>query len=563
MLDGVIGRLLEGVQIRSAGVGAVICRDHLGRLGAHLGQHDQNSPSGAAARLEVGVGRGAADIECTIGWVPAGAPSMSTLPSEPLVQAACGLMSVHGRDTGVPRLMHGGIVTTTSSVLASQVLLGGLLARSRGRDVARVQTSVFGAGLFLINHHIAIATSGGQFPDVVHGLGRPPPFVTLDGQWFELEALSGEDWRAFWASLQVEAFAVVAHAWLPYVYRYLAGRCAVPAELHQATGQHTMAEIRAIAFACNVAVCAVRSTRSWPLGTPHQMPAPPDVNSIAPWSLATMDAVGTGRAWPDVSNDRPLTGMRVIELGTRLQAPLAGLMLQMLGAKVVKIEPPGGDFGRGSPPLAGSIGAAYLAYNRGKRRVELDYKTAAGRAELLDLVNGSDVFLHNLRAGRAERLELDAGALGRCNPTLVHAYTSGWGDEPTPPSEIAGDYLVQAYAGCGDDLNASDQPPFPTRVTLVDVMGGLLGTEAVLAALLAREASGRGYRVQTSLLGAAAVLRQGARRRPPDDPHLLDLDMVVRTDLAGLSNDAIARPALEPTDGGCWVPTAPWRIDHG
>ena len=415
--------------------------------------------------------------------------------NEPLVQAVCGLMAVHGRDTGVPRLMHGGIVTTTSSVLASQVVLAGLLARRRGRDVARVQTSVFAAGLVMLNHHVAIATSGGQFPDVAHGPGRPPPFATADGQWFELEVLSGEDWRAFWAALQVTDGAVVGGAWLPYVYRYLAGSCALPSALHRAAGRRTLDEICSIGAACNAAVCAVRSARSWPPGTRHRLPAPPDMTSVVPWWMAATDEIGIGVARPLSGNERPLTGMRVIELGTRLQAPLSGLLLQMLGAEVVKIEPNGGDFGRGSPPLAGSVGAAYLAYNRGKSRIELDYKTAPGRAELIELLNGSDVFVHNLRRGRAERLGLDAAALGRGNPSLVHAYTSGWGDEPAPPSDIAGDYLVQAFAGCGDDLNASESHVFLT-VTW-SMSWAAFGVRAVVAALLAREATGRGCRVET------------------------------------------------------------------
>jgi crotonobetainyl-CoA:carnitine CoA-transferase CaiB-like acyl-CoA transferase len=301
-------------------------------------------------------------------------------------------------------------------------------------------------------------------------------------------------------------------AWLTFVFRYLTARCALPATFHQATKRCTLAELRRAAEACGVAVCRVRTYAEvlaevgWPSGPAVERDGlVPRLN--APWSICP----GT-EPWdrghvdaPPV--DAPLAGLRVVEVTSRLQGPLATQLLRMLGAEVVKVEPPGGDLGRYASPRAGSLGAAYLAYNRGKRVIEIDYKRADGQAELLDLVASADVFVQNWPSGRAEKLGLDSTDLTSLNPGLVYAHASGWGRHRHEPSAIAGDYLVQAHAGCGDGLNPVDEPAVPSRLTLVDVTGGLIAAEGILAGLLTRERTGRGCRVDTSLLSAAMTLQ--------------------------------------------------------
>ena len=149
--------------------------------------------------------------------------------------------------------------------------------------------------------------------------------------------------------------------------------------------------------------------------------------------------------------DAPLAGIRVVEVTSRLQGPLAALLLRQLGASVIKVEPPGGDFGRKSVPRAGTVGAAYLAYNRRKERLELDYKEPSDRAWLIDLVRDADV-VENWPDGRAEALGLDAPALARVNPALVYVHASGWNRGRTAPRAIASDYVVQAHAALGDGI---------------------------------------------------------------------------------------------------------------
>jgi crotonobetainyl-CoA:carnitine CoA-transferase CaiB-like acyl-CoA transferase len=218
----------------------------------------------------------------------------------------------------------------------------------------------------------------------------------------------------------------------------------------------------------------------------------------------------------------------VVEVASRIQGPLAGLLLQMLGAEVVKVEPPGGDGTRLAPPAAGAASTAFLAYNRGKHSVEIDYKTPGGRRQLLELVGDADVFLQNWPSERAAALGFDADDLAAVGSGLVYAHASGWGEAGRG---LATEYLVQAHAGCGHGLNPPGEAPLPSPVTLSDVTGGLLACEAILAGLHRRGNGGncgnggnggnggRGWRVDTSLFASAMALQAPllefiSRRRP-------------------------------------------------
>jgi crotonobetainyl-CoA:carnitine CoA-transferase CaiB-like acyl-CoA transferase len=218
----------------------------------------------------------------------------------------------------------------------------------------------------------------------------------------------------------------------------------------------------------------------------------------------------------------------------------------------VKVEPPGGDIGRRG--RAGFGWAAYRAYNVGKSVVEVDVKEPRGRAELVELAAAADVFLHNAPPGRAERLGFDAPSLARVNPSLVHAHASGWG--ASGPTRIAGDFLVQAHAGCADGLTPAGEPPSPSRVTLLDVTGGLLACDAILAGLLLRQRDGCGCSAQTSLLAAAGVLQRDVRarigpRRQAGRPLWGPLDEALRTVDGWLALDARGARARRRLAAAC------------
>src|SRR5579862_5983630 len=120
-----------------------------------------------------------------------------------------------------------------------------------------------------------------------------------------------------------------------------------------------------------------------------------------------------------------LKGIRVVELGTMITAPLAGMMLADLGAEVVKVEPPTGDPFRSF--RGGQYSPHFVAYNRGKRSIKLDLRQTEGQTALLKLLARADILIENYRAGVMERLGLTAEALKGANPKLIHCSITGFG----------------------------------------------------------------------------------------------------------------------------------------
>jgi len=471
-----------------------ICAQHMWLLGATRRRDDDDS-----SQVALTPPRAEPAVRCTIPW---STPDASREWNESMVQAASGLMAVHAGERGSPRRLGLDVASVAAGTLAAQGLLAARFARARGTDVQGVSSSVLQGALTYLYHHIAIGTSGGRFPFEALRDGLGPPFPTADGQLIELEALGGDTWLKFWRTLGVDA-AIASSAWLPFVYRYLAGRCSLPIALHEATKRHTVDALVGMATATGLAACRVRGHAEVPLRDYERRPW-----TFRSWKGEATPTLGDARG----SVSEPLRGVRVVEITSRLQGPLAGQLLRLLGADVTKVEPPNGDFGRSSPPLAGSVGAAYLAYNRRKRVEELDYTVPADKARLLELIADCDVFLHNWPKGRAERLGLDFEALSKTNTRLIHAHASGWGRAIEEPTRIAGDQLVQAHAGCGDVVSSTDNGTAPSRLTIVDTMGGLLACEGILATLCARENDGHGRAVETSLMGAALALRRATPR---------------------------------------------------
>jgi CoA:oxalate CoA-transferase len=502
--------LLGGFAV--AGGGALpgrICAAHLARLGARVEAGRPGSDPSLAGEVELRPEAGEA-LRCTLRWAPASCGAAAP-GSEPLVQAVSGMMAVHGRDRGRPRRLGLEVASAAAGVIAAQGVLAALIGRERGIPCEQVETSVLQGALVLLSHHLAIATSGDPWlrrtadEALRHAPNsRPgPPFATADGHAVELEALTPHVWEAFWARLGLDAAEAQA-AWPTYVFRYLSARCLLPPALHQAAARRTLAEVRA---AADAAGAVVRRLRGYPdvlaaLGWSEGEGAEGLERRLdSPWSIVPGARRPAASPAPPAPAG-PLAGMRVIDVTTRLQGPLAGHLLRVLGAHVVKVERPGGDIGRVAPLR--SLHSAYLAYNRGKEVEEVDYKAPEGRERLAELAAGADVCLHNWRPGRAEKLGLDSADLARRNPGLVYAYASGWGAES---DLIAGDFLVQAHAGCTEGLTPEGEPPAPSRMAYVDIMGGLLACEGILAGLYLRERTGRGCRVDTSLLGAATLLQ--------------------------------------------------------
>ncbi len=406
--------------------------------------------------------------------------------SEAVVQALSGLMEVNGRDARTPRRLGLEVASVAAGLLAAQGDIAASIADRRGQPVPSVTTSVLQAGLLLMSHYFVVATGLG---DAVPGPPLPapgPPFRTADGQWFEIETLDAEPWKDFWVRLGLAADTELGRAWTQFRWRYERAACSLPAELHQTTEGCTLAELREVAVAAGVSVSVLRTYRDV-LSDPGAGVARPVVRPGPPSGRQAATSSNRGRPIPD--EHLPLAGVRMVEATSRIQGPFAGMLLRMLGADIVRVQPPEGDYGR-----------AALCLHRDKKAVQLDLGRAAGRAQLVELVADADVFLHNWRPGKAAEWDLEFEDLVPRRPGLVYANTSGWGDRPEARRLIGTDFLVQAFAGIGEGLHPQDEPAFPSRMILCDLFGGIVAAEGILTGLYRHEETGRGYEVRSSLL---------------------------------------------------------------
>ncbi|MEU6264613.1 CaiB/BaiF CoA transferase family protein [Saccharopolyspora shandongensis] len=200
----------------------------------------------------------------------------------------------------------------------------------------------------------------------------------------------------------------------------------------------------------------------------------------------------------------PLEGIRVVDFGHLIAGPGAAAALAALGADVIKVEPPNGESGRN----IGSYGQAILAaYNRGKRSIALDLRSADGAEAARRLISSADVLIQNLRPGAMDRLGLGADDVRALNPSIIYASASGFGSEGSGRNRIGLDIAAQAESGMMSITGQADGDPQRVGFTVVDVATADLLAQAVLAALFARERTGRGEHIQISLIEVAIHLQ--------------------------------------------------------
>jgi crotonobetainyl-CoA:carnitine CoA-transferase CaiB-like acyl-CoA transferase len=201
-----------------------------------------------------------------------------------------------------------------------------------------------------------------------------------------------------------------------------------------------------------------------------------------------------------------LDGLVVLDLTTHLSGPFCGMQLGDMGADVIKIESPQGDSMRGAPPFIEGESAPFMLWNRNKRGMRLDLKSADDLEVFWSLVDGADVVLENFRPGVIDRLGIGWEALHRRNPRLVLGSISGFGQ--TGPYSARGgfDLVMQAMSGLMSVTGPKDGPPYRIPLAISDVGAGLYLTIGVLSALQARQKTGEGQWVETSLLEATVSL---------------------------------------------------------
>jgi itaconate CoA-transferase len=209
---------------------------------------------------------------------------------------------------------------------------------------------------------------------------------------------------------------------------------------------------------------------------------------------------GTTIRSTDPNSSLPLNGLRVVALEQAVAGPFCSRQFADMGADVIKVErPDGGDFARQYDGALNGLSAYFAWLNRGKRSITLDLKQSRDLAITGRLVNRADVFIHNLAPSAVESLGLGYDMLAKRCPRLIWCGISGFGPDGPYRDRKSYDLLVQAEAGVMS-LTGTPESPAKVGISIADITSGLYGYSSILAALINRSRTGRGERIDISML---------------------------------------------------------------
>jgi formyl-CoA transferase len=202
------------------------------------------------------------------------------------------------------------------------------------------------------------------------------------------------------------------------------------------------------------------------------------------------------------SNPKPLSDITVLDLSRVLAGPYCTMMLEALGAEVIKVERPGsGDETRQwGPPDAGGESAYYLCVNRNKRSLTVNLKAPEGQKMTRRLADQSDVLIENYRVGTIQKMGLGYEDLKKKNPGLIYCSITGFGQNGPYKDKPGYDFMIQGMGGVMSFTGEPDGPPMKVGVAIVDITAGLFACSSILAALRHREKTGKGQYIDISLL---------------------------------------------------------------
>ncbi len=210
----------------------------------------------------------------------------------------------------------------------------------------------------------------------------------------------------------------------------------------------------------------------------------------------------------------PLQGVRVLDLSWVLAGPFATMVLNDLGAEVIKVEQPGrGDIARGNGPFIDGLSSYFLSLNRGKKSITLDLAHKEGKDIFLKLVGQADVVVENFVPGTMKRLGLDYDVLRQHNPRLIYAACSGFGQTGPYAQKPAFDVIVQAMGGIMSITGEPGGPPIRPGASVGDIAAGLFLCIGILAALQERTRSGQGQMVDIGMLDCQVAIMENAFAR--------------------------------------------------
>jgi len=202
-----------------------------------------------------------------------------------------------------------------------------------------------------------------------------------------------------------------------------------------------------------------------------------------------------------MSENGPLAGIRVLDLTRILAGPLCTMMLGDMGAEVIKVEPPetGDDTRAWGPPFLAGDAVYFLGVNRNKRSLTLNMAVPSGQKILADLIAKADVLIDNFKLGTLEKWGFADAWFERHAPRLVRCSITGYGSSG-PKAALPGyDFILQAESGLMSICGEPDGKPTKYGVAIVDVCTGMLASNSILAALHARERTGKGQKIEVSL----------------------------------------------------------------
>jgi crotonobetainyl-CoA:carnitine CoA-transferase CaiB-like acyl-CoA transferase len=246
-----------------------------------------------------------------------------------------------------------------------------------------------------------------------------------------------------------------------------------------------------------------------PIGTssaPREVAGQAVISSIAvmrPPETARNGTGGPGHGAPSAERPGPLAGLVVADFSRVLAGPYCTMLLADLGADVIKVESPTGDDTRTwVPPTRDGVSTYYLAINRNKRSVALDFTDQGDNAAARELARRADIFVENFKPGGLRRFGLDYETVSAANPAVIYASISGFGTGAG--AALPGyDMIVQAMSGLMSLTGEADGPPERAGIALFDVIAGLHAALGILAALSHRAATGEGQHIEVSLLSSA------------------------------------------------------------
>lgn len=222
---------------------------------------------------------------------------------------------------------------------------------------------------------------------------------------------------------------------------------------------------------------------------------------VGSWSAqAGSSQTGSG-AGSEAEGSGPLTGLRVLDLGSIIAGTYAGSLMAELGADVIKVEAPAGDNLR-------AFGPTFAGYNKGKRSIAIDLRGETGRALFLDLVKSADMVVDNYRMGVLERLQIDYASLKEANPEIITISVTGYGEGGPLDTDPGFDPILQALSGMMQAQGGDSDPVFFT-LPVNDISSACTAALGGLLAVLHRKRGGHGQRVWTSLAAQSCMMQSG------------------------------------------------------